>query len=104
MFFLSPEIYSFFSESGNNLMRALGRKKHIFFFDNARPKSNARAHLKQRKKLSGLKVNNKKRAKPKTLHRDPSGADLGFEKRERGWFRGSPQDFFGIFRLIWGNF
>ena len=32
-------------------MRALGRKKHTFFFGNARPKSNARAYLKQRKKL-----------------------------------------------------
>ena len=45
MFFLSPKI-DFFSEIGNNLMRALGRKKHMFF-GNARPKSNARAHLKQ---------------------------------------------------------
>ena len=47
--FLSPEIDSFFPEIGNKLMRALGRKKHMFFFGNARPKSNARAHLKQRK-------------------------------------------------------
>ena len=50
MFFLSPEIDHFFPEIGNNLMRALGRKKHMFFFGNARPKSNAHAHLKQRKK------------------------------------------------------
>ena len=35
-------------------MRALGRKKHNFFFGDALPKSNARAHLKQREKLSGL--------------------------------------------------
>ena len=31
-------------------MRALGRKKNICFFGKARPKSNAHAHLKQRKK------------------------------------------------------
>ena len=35
-------------------MRALGRKKTHVFFGNAQPKSNARAHLKQRKKNSGL--------------------------------------------------
>ena len=34
-------------------MRALGRKKTHVFLGNARPKSNARAHLKQRKKHSG---------------------------------------------------
>ena len=56
MFFLSPEIDWFFSEIGNNLMRALGRKKTHVFFGNARPKSNARAYLKQRKKHSGLKA------------------------------------------------
>ena len=54
MFFLSPEIDCFFPKIGNNPMRALGRKKHVFF-GNARPKSNARAHLKQRKKHSGLR-------------------------------------------------
>ena len=48
MFFLSPEIMCF-SEIGNNLMRA-GRKKNTRFFGNARPKSNAHAHLKQYKK------------------------------------------------------
>ena len=53
-FFLSPEIDYLFSKIGNNLMRALGRKKTHVFFGNARPKSNARAHLKQRKKHSGL--------------------------------------------------
>ena len=42
------------SEIGNTPMRALGRKKPTCFFGNARPKSNARAHLKQRKKHSGL--------------------------------------------------
>ena len=31
IFFLSPESDSFFSEIGNNLMHALGRKKHMFF-------------------------------------------------------------------------
>ena len=46
MFFLSTEIDCFFPKIGNNLMRALGRKKHMFFFGNARPKS--RAHLKQK--------------------------------------------------------
>ena len=35
-------------------MRALGRK-NTCFFGNVRPKSNARAHLKQREKHSGLK-------------------------------------------------
>ena len=35
-------------------MRALCKKKLMFFFGNARPKSNERAHLKQRKKHSGL--------------------------------------------------
>ena len=54
--FLSPEIDCFFPKIGNNLMPALGRKKHMFFFGNARPKSNARAHLKQRKKHSGLRL------------------------------------------------
>ena len=32
MFFLTPEIDCFISEIGNNLMRAQGRKKHMFFF------------------------------------------------------------------------
>ena len=52
--FLSPEINCFFSEIGNNPMRALGREKHMFFFGYALPKFNARTHLKQRKKHSGL--------------------------------------------------
>ena len=50
IFFLSPEIDCFFSEIGNNQMRALGRKKTCSFLGNARSKSNACAHLKQRKK------------------------------------------------------
>ena len=54
MFFLSPEINCFFSEIGNNPMRALGRK-NTCFFGNELPKYNARAHLKQIKKNhSGL--------------------------------------------------
>ena len=54
MFFSSPEIDCFFPKIGNNLMRTLSRKKHMFFW-NARPKSNVRAHLKQRKNIySGL--------------------------------------------------
>ena len=52
--FLSTKIDVFFSKIGNNSMRALGRKKAHGFFGKARPKSNARAHLKQRKKHSGL--------------------------------------------------
>ena len=53
MFFLSREI-DFFSEIGNTLIRVLGGKKHMFFFGNARPKSNARAHLKQKKNIVAL--------------------------------------------------
>ena len=37
-------------------MRALGGKKPHGFFGNARPKSNARAHLKQRKKMVALPI------------------------------------------------
>ena len=43
----------FFSKIGNNSMRA-EQEKNTSFFGNARPKSNVRAHLKQRKKHSGL--------------------------------------------------
>ena len=53
MFFYFPK-FTVFSEIGNNPMRALGRKNICFFFGNALPKSNARAHLKQRKKHSDL--------------------------------------------------
>ena len=52
LFFLSSENKCFFTKI-NNLMRALGRKKHMFF-GNALSKSNARAYLKQRKNHSGL--------------------------------------------------
>ena len=44
MFFLSPEI-----DKKSNA-RAGQKKNTMFFFGNARRKSNARAHLKQRKK------------------------------------------------------
>ena len=40
-------------------MRPLGIKKHMVFFGNALPKSNATAHLKQRKKHSGLNHDNR---------------------------------------------
>ena len=45
-FFLSSKL-TVFSEIGNNLMR-WAEKKHMFFSGNAHPKSNARAHLKQK--------------------------------------------------------
>ena len=50
MFFLSTEIkWVFFLKIGNNYsIRALG------IFGNARPKSNARAHVKQRKNIVTL--------------------------------------------------
>ena len=41
-------------------MRAWAEKNTMFFLGNARPKSNARAHLKQRKKHSGLILKNNK--------------------------------------------
>ena len=53
MFFLSPEIDILFRNRQQSNARAGQRKTHVFFGD-ARPKSNARAHLKQRKKHSGL--------------------------------------------------
>ena len=49
MFFLSPEIDSFFENQQQFNVRAGQKKTHVFF-GNARPKFNARAHLKQRKK------------------------------------------------------
>ena len=49
MFFLSTEIKWVFFKIGNNYsIRALGN------FGNARPKSNARAHVKQRKNIVAL--------------------------------------------------
>ena len=45
-FFLSPKLTVFFRNRQQS--NALGRKKHMFFSGNAHPKSNARAHLKQK--------------------------------------------------------
>ena len=50
MFFYLPQLTVFFPRNRNNQMRALGRKKHIFF-GNALPKSNARTHLKQKQNI-----------------------------------------------------
>ena len=44
----------FFFENRQQFIARAGQKKNTCFFGNARPKSNARAHLKQRKKHSGL--------------------------------------------------
>ena len=52
--FLSPEINCFFLGNRQQSNARAGQKKPHVFFGNARPKSNARAHLKQRKKHSGL--------------------------------------------------
>ena len=49
MFFLSTKIKCFL-ENRQQFNARVGMKKHMVFFGNARPKSNARAHLKQRKK------------------------------------------------------
>ena len=46
----------FFSGNRQQSNARAGQKKNMFFFGNAQPKSNARAHLKQRKKHSGLSV------------------------------------------------
>ena len=54
MFLLSTKIKWFFSKIGNISMRAWAEKNTMFFFGNARPKSNARAHLKQRKNIVAL--------------------------------------------------
>ena len=53
MFFYLSKLTFFFLEIGNNVMRARQKKTHVFI-GNARSKSNARAHLKQRKTHSGL--------------------------------------------------
>ena len=47
--FYLPKLTGFFGNRQQSNARA-GHKKHMFFFGNALPKSNARAHLKQRKK------------------------------------------------------
>ena len=48
-FFLSPEINRFFRKLATIQCACLAEKTYVFSGD-ARPKSNARAHLKQRKK------------------------------------------------------
>ena len=55
MFFLSPKIICFFFKSATIQCERWAEKKHMFFC-NARPKSNARAHLRQGKKHSGLHI------------------------------------------------
>ena len=50
---LSPEIDRFFRKSAT-IDNARWAEKNTCFFGSARHKSNARAHLKQRKKHSGL--------------------------------------------------
>ena len=62
--FLFPEMKLFFFrmffENRQQFNARAGQKKntHVFFFGNAQPKSIARAHLKQRKKHSGLMSSN----------------------------------------------
>ena len=50
MFFLAPEINWVFSGDRQQSNARARQKKNIFFFGDARPESNAHAHLKQRKK------------------------------------------------------
>ena len=50
MFFLSTKIKCFFFENRQKIQCARWAEKTHVFFGNARPKSNARAHIKQRKK------------------------------------------------------
>ena len=49
MFFYLPKL-TVFSENRQQSNARAWQKKTRFYFGNARPKSNARAHLKQRKK------------------------------------------------------
>ena len=50
MFFYLPKLTGFFSNQQHSDARAGQKKTHVLFLGNALPKSNARAHLKQRKK------------------------------------------------------
>ena len=50
MFFLSTEIKCFFRKSATIQCARLAEKNPHVFFGKARPSSDARAHLKQRKK------------------------------------------------------
>ena len=51
MFFLAPEIDSFFRKLATIQCACWAEKKDMFRFGNARPKCNARVHLKQRKNI-----------------------------------------------------
>ena len=53
MLLSSHKINWFFFEQSNALQ---GRKTHMFLFGNARPKSNARANLKQKNPLWPMKL------------------------------------------------
>ena len=55
MFFLYHEINCFFRKSATNQC-ARWAEKNTCFFGNALPISNARSHLKQRRKHSGLTI------------------------------------------------
>ena len=52
-FFYLPKLTVFLGNRQQSNARAGQKKTHVFF-GNARPKSNARAHLKQRKKIVAL--------------------------------------------------
>ena len=52
--FFRNVFYLFYFGNRQQFNARAGQKKHVFF-GNARPKSNARAHLKQRKNNSGLR-------------------------------------------------
>ena len=54
MFFYLPILTGFFRKAAIIYNARDGQKTKHMFFGNARPKSNARAHLKQRKKYSGF--------------------------------------------------
>ena len=54
VFFIHRNQMGFFRKSATIQCARWAEKTHVFF-GNARPKSNARAHLKQRKKHSGLR-------------------------------------------------
>ena len=54
MFFYLPKLTVFFGNRQQFNARAGQKKTHVFFGEIAQSKSNARAHLKQRKKHSGL--------------------------------------------------
>ena len=53
MFFYLPKLIVLFENRQQSNARA-GQKKHMVFFGNARPKSNMRGDLKQRKNIEAL--------------------------------------------------